>query len=470
MSFFSRTIKRDNNPNRKYANIINEFGKIDNSSKDLYNSFSKYVIDNLFIKNNENIIILSPAESGILIGKWVYSNLDYNKKYFIPTILKNKIMDNIFLKNFKENHCLSHINTHYFIFDENNENFKNISLNKLIIIEDEITTGNTIINLIKIMKNYVSNILIFTLLDNRKIENISNDDNFKNLNIKIFSYIKENKNYEESCICKINYNKNLYRNEKSIIFSIGEAVEYVYDKFIDNCNVLRFIPGTKYEIDNFNIYNRIDLGLNKNNTNYFLYNTFNISDNTDVYIYYYVTDYNITKNLINFLIEQNPLINIIKKEFLNKTIIKNNINEDWIIKDLIIKDINEIKYFNCITILYDKNINNIYSIYNTEFYNFPKDKLNELIEEIFNISNKNDILLLTNNIIYLDLIYNIKKNIEKYYTNSITCILDLNNSYEYINYVFPNIQKILVLDNSYNEHLYSYIINKKFININDYIK
>ena len=40
--FFARTIKRDNNPNRKYANIINEFGKIDNVSKDLYNNFSNF--------------------------------------------------------------------------------------------------------------------------------------------------------------------------------------------------------------------------------------------------------------------------------------------------------------------------------------------------------------------------------------------------------------------------------------------
>jgi orotate phosphoribosyltransferase-like protein len=161
--YFAKYIKRDSNPNRKYAFIIDGFGKIDNLSNNLYKDFSNFVNKNIDLKNDEKIIVFGPSESGIFLAKYIYNNLYYKNKIYIYSNLRSRTIDNKYTIKFKENHCINN-NIHSFTFNYE----KYYDYKSLIIIEDEITSGNTIINLINSVSKYFKNIYIYTLLDRRE--------------------------------------------------------------------------------------------------------------------------------------------------------------------------------------------------------------------------------------------------------------------------------------------------------------
>ena len=438
IKYFAKYIKRDSNPNRKYAFIINGFGKIDNLSYDLYKDFSIFVNNNLDISLNENIICFGPSESGIFLSKFVYENLIYKNKIHIYSNLRTKTVDNKYTIKFKENHCTNN-NIHSFIFNYDKYN----NYKTLIIIEDEITSGNTIINLINAVSKYFNKIYIFTLLDRRDNENITNI--FENIHIKIFSFNINLLNLYDNNYNNILYNPNININIKNIFYIIGECSEKCYDKYINTENsVLRFIPATKYEVDNINIFDLYDLGKDNNNCNYYYYNSFNINNNSNIYIYYYSTQYYIAKNFINYLNNINSNINIISHEESYRTIL-DNINIYW---DGLYK-INSLYNDNLI----NNNLVNIELINNYIINN--KYILNEIFNEITNFiikkSSNNEILLITNSKNSNSIGFLIYKLLERILNIKIEWIEILNldiltNLFDNVIDLYPNIENIWFID------------------------
>jgi uracil phosphoribosyltransferase len=312
-NYIVKYIKRTSNNKRKFGFIIDGYGKNTNVDIFLYNKFSKF-IDKKII-NKENIIFFGLAESGIFLSKYVYESLDYKSKKYICSTRHNNYKEdneNKYIFSFNENHCLFNSN-HKFYFNYDN----NINYDTFVILEDEITSGNTIISLISKIYRYFKNIYIFTLIDNREKENII--CLFKDINIKIYSLNLELIELENSCNYLTKYNINNNLNINNIIFTIGEASNKLFDN--ENINldnnensIIRFISSTKYDIDNINIFNFIEF--NQDNISYYYYNTFNIGTKSNIIIYYYSNDIFIYNQLCDYLINNYTILNIIKKEYI----------------------------------------------------------------------------------------------------------------------------------------------------------
>jgi len=418
-NYFAKYIKRDSNPNRKYAFIIDGFGKIDNLSDDLYNDFSIFIKNNLNIDFNEKVIFFGPSESGILLSKWVYDNINLKNKIYIHSTLRSKILDHKYLFKFNENHCTNN-NVHYFTF-----NFDLYSDYKtLLVIEDEVTSGNTVINLINSVKEYFNKIYIFTLLDNREIENII--PLFPTIDVKIYSFNLKLLSLEESLIANNYINTEINIDKRNIFFIIGECSEKCYEIYKEKGDLLRFIPATKYIVDNINIYDIVDLGRDNNKCNYYYYNPFKINSDANIYFYFFTTQYNIAQNLIKYIKETNVL------------------NDDNIY-------INELL---CNQILDNYNLLKFDSEDNEDSQdNNDLDKLSNIIDHIIDNSSNNEILIISSLSVSKTLVVNklIERKLNvKVEVLNIKNMDDLKNILENIFYIFPECKNIWLLDNKFS--------------------
>jgi hypothetical protein len=418
-NYFAKYIKRDSNPNRKYAFIIDGFGKIDNLSDDLYNDFSIFIKNNLNIDFNEKVIFFGPSESGILLSKWVYDNINLKNKIYIHSTLRSKILDHKYLFKFNENHCTNN-NVHYFTF-----NFDLYSDYKtLLVIEDEVTSGNTVINLINSVKEYFNKIYIFTLLDNREIENII--PLFPTIDVKIYSFNLKLLSLEESLIANNYINTEINIDKRNIFFIIGECSEKCYEIYKEKGDLLRFIPATKYIVDNINIYDIVDLGRDNNKCNYYYYNPFKINSDANIYFYFFTTQYNIAQNLIKYIKETNVL------------------NDDNIY-------INELL---CNQILDNYNLLKFDSEDNEDSQdNHNLDKLSNIIDHIIDNSSNNEILIISSLSVSKTLVVNklIERKLNvKVEVLNIKNMDDLKNILENIFYIFPECKNIWLLDNKFS--------------------
>jgi hypothetical protein len=417
-NYFAKYIKRDSNPNRKYAFIIDGFGKIDNLSDDLYDDFSIFIKNNLNIDFNEKVVFFGPSESGILLSKWVYDNINLKNKTYIHTILRSKILHHKYLFKFNENHCTNN-NVHYFTFNFDQYN----DYKTLLVIEDEVTSGNTIINLINSVKEYFNKIYIFTLLDNRENENII--PLFPTIDVKIYSFNLKLLSLEESLIPSNYINTDINFDKRNIFFIIGECSEKCYEIYKEKGDLLRFIPATKYIVDNINIYDIVDLGCDNNKCNYYYYNPFKINSDANVYFYFFTTQYNIAQNLIKYIKDTNVLNddNIHINELLCNQILNS---------DSLLKFENE-----------DNNVEN----------DVDNDKLSNIIESIINNSSNNEILIIslldTSKTITINKLIERKLHVKVEVLN-IKNMDDLKNILEDIFYIFPECENIWLLDDMYS--------------------
>lgn len=434
-------IDRSSNINRKKSVNITGFGKIDNLSNNLYNDYYKFIYNNLQINEDEKFFLIGMSESGVLLSNWIYNLLPYkNKKYIYTT--RKKLLNNKILITFLESHCANK-NTHYFTIDFQ----KYLDYKTLIIIEDEITTGNTIINLINSIKNHFINIYIYTLVDSRISENIVN---IFDINIKLYSFnikINELKNSNSQYNELINYYK------ENIFFIIGECSEYCIEHYKKNGNILKIIPSTKYKVDNINIFNMIDLTDNCNH--YYIYNIFKINYLSKIYIYFFTNEYNIFKNLYNYI--KNYNVNIHINEILTTNITNNNILKIDFNK-------NDCEYNNYNEQNYKKTLHNIIS-YKDYLYRL----FNDLSNKIINISLNDEIIILSNidNIHFSYLIHKLLERklgihvefifIEDYNNiENIKSLLEIFSDYD---------NNIWLINNNNNNNLNKPIINNVF-NIN----
>lgn len=118
----------------------------------------------LTYKNKEKIAILGFAETATGLGMAVASAIE--NSYYITTT-REDIKDIKSLFNFQEEH--SHATTHKCFPEEPN---KLIEADRIILVDDEITTGRSILNIIKelIKVTNIRKYTVLTILDLRNIE------------------------------------------------------------------------------------------------------------------------------------------------------------------------------------------------------------------------------------------------------------------------------------------------------------
>ncbi|MCF0146777.1 MAG: phosphoribosyltransferase domain-containing protein [Clostridium sp.] len=159
----------------------------------------------LAYKTNEKIIVLGFAETATALGMAVASAIE--NSYYITTTRENiKDINSIF--NFEEEH--SHATTHRCYLINHN---KLKEANRIILVDDEITTGKSMLNIIKelIKVTKVKKYIILSILDLRNIKyrNLYKDfANENNIEIEVKSLIA-GEIYEED--------KKVYVNNKEVI-------------------------------------------------------------------------------------------------------------------------------------------------------------------------------------------------------------------------------------------------------------
>lgn len=231
--------KRKNNNKRKYLVVNKIQGKhIPVSPKKALQMF-KLLAEKLKKYEGEKLLLIGFAETATAIGAAVAVEL--NCKYIQTTRETITGVDYIF---FSEAH--SHATEQKLVKNDIEQIIDNID--RIIFIEDEVTTGNTIKNIITILKNNYKSTINFSVASilNGMDENSKND--FSENNIKIHYLIKTDHSKYEKITQKYEYAENNYKlNENKIKkeykdIKIKGAIDsrrlINSDKYIKACNNL----------------------------------------------------------------------------------------------------------------------------------------------------------------------------------------------------------------------------------------
>ena len=325
-------IKRKNNPVREFGFIIPGMGRWDNLfiglNNEFYNFIDNKIHNNHNFQSNNNILIIGLAESGLipayLFYKFFKQNYDnYNIEVSLSSRENDYIdenNDNIFV--FYEDHVTTQYPKHFLKLTN-----KNLYYSNIIIIDDEMTTGNTIMKLFEQIKHLSNNFFVFNYADVR--ENKINELYFDDKKLFLYSLMNADQLPEINSNCQeiysLNKNINKLNNYKNIIYLVGESIEKGIDNHINSDDtIIRLITHINWEIGVM-IESIYDLGCDINNKSYKYYNPITPLDNTNNYIYYYSWQYPVVDKLEKILLNLNSNINIIKvpsegKEYLHQLI------------------------------------------------------------------------------------------------------------------------------------------------------
>jgi hypothetical protein len=316
-------IKRKNNPIRKFGFIVPGMGRWDNLFIGLNHEFYNFIENKIHMNNNfnpnNNILIIGLAESGLIPAYLFYKffKKKYNN-YDIEISLSsrendyiNDNNDNIFV--FYEDHVTTQYPKHFLKLIN-----KNLYYSNIIIIDDEMTTGNTIMKLFDQIKHLSNNFFVFNYADVR--ENKINELYFDDKKLFLYSLMNAEQlnDINTNCVEIFSFNKNItkFDNYKNIIYLIGESIEEGIDEYINNYiynndTIIRLITHINWEIG-IMIKSIYDLGCDINNKYYKYYNPIIPLNNTNNYIYYYSWQYPVVDKLEKLLLNLNSNINIIK--------------------------------------------------------------------------------------------------------------------------------------------------------------
>lgn len=157
-----------NNKKRRFLFILKKLGKhlaihpndMDNLGKDLVKAYN-YRAEKGLVKKHSNATVISFAETATALGYSVFKHLDNNANEFIHTTRELDTELNNYIE-FLEEH--SHASNHKLYTD----NLKNIEKNDtIILVDDEITTAKTCVNIIKQLQDIYpnKNYVIFSVLN-----------------------------------------------------------------------------------------------------------------------------------------------------------------------------------------------------------------------------------------------------------------------------------------------------------------
>lgn len=141
---------------------------------------------NKTINTANNVLVIGFAETATGLGMAVASKIN---NCIYQTTTREQVLNVDTLFNFEEEH--SHATTHTFL------KLLNYNLNdfdEIILVDDEITTGNSMLNLIKELKSRcnVTNYSVLSILDWRDIHQINKYKDFcvkNNLSINVYSIL-----------------------------------------------------------------------------------------------------------------------------------------------------------------------------------------------------------------------------------------------------------------------------------------
>lgn len=144
-----RAAKRDNNKLRSYLIVNPVLCKHIPASPEKFFLKAKALADKFKVSENENVLVIAFAETATALGAAVCSNLNKNS-YFITTTREN----------YPDEECIyfSEIHSHAAAQKLYIKGLDKIisEINHIVFVEDEITTGNTIINLLNALKEKFS--------------------------------------------------------------------------------------------------------------------------------------------------------------------------------------------------------------------------------------------------------------------------------------------------------------------------
>ena len=186
--------KRINNKKRNFLFISKVLGKHIEAKPNVCKEIGCKLVGLIFnkeereetYKNNEKICVLGFAETATGLGMSVASYIE--NSYYLTTT-REDIREIKSILKFEEEH--SHATTHKcFLLDRD----KLINSEKVILVDDEITTGKSMINIIKELKKVTNakKFIILSILDWRTEEHRKAYDelvNKENINVEVLSLI-----------------------------------------------------------------------------------------------------------------------------------------------------------------------------------------------------------------------------------------------------------------------------------------
>ena len=184
--------KRINNNKRNFLFISKVLGKHIEAKpkvcKEIGLKLARLIFDKeeKSYKNNEKVCVIGFAETATGLGMAVAS---YIKNCYYITTTRECITELKSIFKFEEEH--SHATTHKcFLLDKDNL----VNSEKIILVDDEITTGKSMINIIKELKKVTNakNFIILSILDWRNEEYRKAYDelvNEENINLEVLSLI-----------------------------------------------------------------------------------------------------------------------------------------------------------------------------------------------------------------------------------------------------------------------------------------
>ncbi|MCI8805250.1 MAG: phosphoribosyl transferase [Clostridiales bacterium] len=184
--------KRENNSKRKYLVINRLQGKhIPVSPNDAFKMFDETakIIENNYKYNK--LLLIGFAETATAIGAALAIKL---KTYYIQTTREN--IENVEYLSFSEIH--SHASEQKIIKTDLDKIVRKVD--RIIFVEDEITTGNTILNIINAIENAYSEKFCFSVISLLNGMNKEAIKIYKSKNINLHYLIKtEHHRYTEIC-------------------------------------------------------------------------------------------------------------------------------------------------------------------------------------------------------------------------------------------------------------------------------
>jgi adenine/guanine phosphoribosyltransferase-like PRPP-binding protein len=318
-------VERKNNPKRKYGLVHKSLGKVKDISIDEINNF---VINLIGSKTpNTKMPIIGLSESSIILARAIAEIYKSEKCLF-----STRENDKLGLSAFREEH--SHAPNHYLNLDEIRD------VESIFIVEDEVTTGKTLFNLIKNLKANLRNLkkVYFTALKifldtDKKLEfiekcfelnieliehitdgltpksneiSITNDIielqslEDKRGRLEIFSYKNLNSRYVY--LDKMfDYSKVFDIDKPIIVFGISEAIDLAYEIsnyfYMNEFNVkIRHVTISPWNLENLKLEST-----QKSSSNLYMYNV-NIDDYNNFQVVI-VCDQDKYKNQVNKLKE-----------------------------------------------------------------------------------------------------------------------------------------------------------------------
>lgn len=311
-------ILRDKNKRRKYGFIVPGMGRWDPVSKKLNDTFYDFMCGKIQnkIKENDKILVVGLAESGLIAGYLIYKNLTqkYKNVSLALSSRESEYIDqkdeNIFV--FTEDHVTEQHPKHFL-------NIENIPLNysQIIIIDDEMTTGITVMKLIKQIQHLTNNIWVFCYADVRE-DKFSKIDSEKNIEIHNMMESNQLTDINKDCVKIFNYSPEILlfkENYNKVCYIFGECVkECLKDNYDNENSLIRIITHINWK-KAYIIKDIIELGSDLNGKTHRYYNPVLPKDNEEHCLYYYPWQQPLVDNLIEWLQEKGKKI-IIKKKII----------------------------------------------------------------------------------------------------------------------------------------------------------